>query len=306
MISIDIERVKMNFVFITHREMEALIGLPYIQQSAYLLGIRPYMDRKTQIVGIKRRISYQSLCETLYIEPHSGIKSGSPSREQVRRVIKALERAGLIHIQSNQKHLILKCLLADPNFSVQNKPDTKPTHEHIHSNLSNDLAIPHQNDNALLYTDSSEVLQADIPHNSEHNMYFYRKFEIFWSLYPQKSSKHKALEAFQKINPDTKLFESIIDALQQQIEMTQLLDQQGKWTPPWKYPANWLQQECWKDEISKPTNKENKYAKNQGSHKPSQSSDPFWDSCKDGAYYGHEIEYNVINLQQFRETKPTD
>lgn len=97
-----------------------------------------------------------------------------------------------------------------------------------------------------------------------------------------------------------------MNALQQQIEMTQLLEQQGKWTPPWKYPANWLQQECWKDEISKPTNKENKYAKNQGSHKPSQSSDPFWDSCKDGAYYRHEIEYNVIDFQQFRETKLTD
>lgn len=171
MISIDIERVKMNFVFITHREIDALMGLPYMQQSAYLLGIRPYMDRKTQIVGIKRRISYQGLRETLYIEPHSGIKSGSPSREQIRRVIKALERAGLIHIQSNQKHLILKCLLADSNFSIQNKLDTKPPHQYEHFNLSNDLAMPHQNDNAFLYADSSEILQADIPHNSEPGLW---------------------------------------------------------------------------------------------------------------------------------------
>ncbi|SUQ35601.1 Uncharacterised protein [Legionella maceachernii] len=117
----------MGFLFFNTCELSALIGLPYIQQSAYLLGIRPYMDRETFLVGVKRRISYQSLSEILYVEPHQGFEySGSPSRQQLRRIIYALERAGLVEIQSFGKQLILKCLLANSDLSAQNKPDTKP------------------------------------------------------------------------------------------------------------------------------------------------------------------------------------
>jgi hypothetical protein len=70
----------MDFV-INGVELEALSGLLHIQQLAYLRGIRPYMDVKTGLVGIKRRISYQSISEQLYIEPHQGIKSQSFSRD---------------------------------------------------------------------------------------------------------------------------------------------------------------------------------------------------------------------------------
>ena len=61
----------MDFV-INSEELETLCGLPHIQQLAYLRGIRPYMDVKTGVTGIKRRISYQSIAEQLYIEPHPG------------------------------------------------------------------------------------------------------------------------------------------------------------------------------------------------------------------------------------------
>lgn len=83
----------MDFV-INGEELAAMSGLPHIQQLAYLRGIRPYMDVKTGITGIKRRISYQSISEQLYIEPHQGIKSQSFSRDQVRRAVSGLVRAG--------------------------------------------------------------------------------------------------------------------------------------------------------------------------------------------------------------------
>ena len=117
------------YLKITSEEISALMGLPYLQQVTYLLGIRPHMDNTTSLVGVKRGISYQSLAETLYVEPHQGIQSGSPSRQQLRRVIKALERAGLVYIQSDDKQLILKCLLANSNYCVQNKADTNPTQQ---------------------------------------------------------------------------------------------------------------------------------------------------------------------------------
>lgn len=57
----------MEFLFINTQELSALMELPLIQRVTYLMGIRPYMDRQTGIVGIKRRISYQSLREVLYV-----------------------------------------------------------------------------------------------------------------------------------------------------------------------------------------------------------------------------------------------
>ena len=96
----------MDFL-INDDELEALCGLPHMQQLVYLRGIRPYMDVKTGIVGIKRGISYQSIAEQLYIEPHQGIKSGSCSRMQVRRALSALERIGIISSKTEGLKLIL-------------------------------------------------------------------------------------------------------------------------------------------------------------------------------------------------------
>lgn len=48
---------------INENELNALCGCQYMQQLAYLRGIRPYMDIKTNIVGIMRGISYQSIAE---------------------------------------------------------------------------------------------------------------------------------------------------------------------------------------------------------------------------------------------------
>ena len=157
----------MDFLFVNTQELSALMGLPYIQQVAYMIGIRPYMDRKTFIVGIKRRISYQSLAEALYVEPHQGIQSGSPSRQQLRRIVSGLERAGLVAIQSTDKNLILKCLLANADNSLQNKADTNPT-----PYPDTKPVIKNVNKSGNYSTKPNEpgiqqITKADIPHNSE-------------------------------------------------------------------------------------------------------------------------------------------
>lgn len=198
----------MDFLFINSEELSAMRGLPHSPQLAYLLGLRPFMDRKTFMVGIKRRISYQSLSEALYVEPHQGIQSGSPSREQLRRVIKGLERAGLVRVQSSDRHLILKCVLADARYSVQNK--------------------------------------ADIPHNPENNNIFLcKKFGTFWAGYPQPKNKLHAKKIFETLNPDDLLFAKILSALKAQAQYYQQLKAARHWIANWKYPANWLAQACW-------------------------------------------------------------
>ncbi len=113
---------------ISDSEFAALQGLPYMLTALYLY-LRRYMDYQTGVVGRSRGISYQSLSEALYIEPHSGIKGGSPHRSAIRRALESLERAGLLRRSSNPKLLIFKLPLALQDKSGLKKPDTNPTQE---------------------------------------------------------------------------------------------------------------------------------------------------------------------------------
>ncbi|MBA2648206.1 MAG: hypothetical protein H0U75_01185 [Legionella sp.] len=276
----------MDFIFINTQELSALDGLPYAQQVAYLRGIKPYMDRNTSIVGgIKRRISYQSLTEALYVEPHQGFtSSGSPSRQQLRRIIKGLEKAGLIEIQSVDKHLILKCLLANSDKSAQNKADTNQTHfpGRVNHTVNDDITADYQN--KLPKPDIGERVKPDIPHNSVKDLICLgEQFEKFWESYPQPADKLRAWHAFVEVNPDEFLFEQMMGALKHQITSYEQLQKQGAWVPNWKYPANWLAQKSWNHAVTVPIAKELKNENSQRRHAATNAFDVFWNSCGQGA-----------------------
>lgn len=290
---------------VNDNELDALCGLSYIQQITYLRGIRPYMDRNTFIVGIKRRISYQSLAETLYIEPHQGItESGSPSRQQIRRVIKGLERAGLIVIQSLDKHLILKCLLADISYCVQNKPGTNPTQQADTKPLSKLPVKTEYSEGAWEKADTDEILKADTPLIKENNyIYLLQRFDHFWRMYPEKKSRERAFEIFTQINPDEPLLQRMLQALDQQIKARTEKEAHGEWVPAWKFPANWLSQKCWEDEVKVELTQEKRNEKC-GTNTKSRAIDPFWTPETGDTAINGEDEYqqsNVINLQCYRQ-----
>ncbi|HDO7840950.1 hypothetical protein [Legionella pneumophila] len=290
---------------VNDNELDALCGLSYIQQITYLRGIRPYMDRNTFIVGIKRRISYQSLAETLYIEPHQGItESGSPSRQQIRRVIKGLERAGLIVIQSLDKHLILKCLLADITYCVQNKPGTNPTQQADTKPYAKPPVNTGYSEGVCEKADTNEILKADTPLIKENNyIYLLQRFDHFWRMYPEKKSRERAFEIFTQINPDEPLLQCILQALYQQITAREAKEAHGEWVPAWKFPANWLSQKCWEDEVKIELTQEKRNEK-RGTNTKSGAIDPFWNPETGETASTDEDEYkqsNVINLQCYRQ-----
>ncbi|HHS5297144.1 TPA: protein LvrA [Legionella pneumophila] len=96
----------MSFLFANAHELAALLELPYIQRLVYLMGIRPYMDRQSCIVGIKRRISYQSLRETLYVGPIAGVKTENP---RVGSSILPLATIRINELRKNQKNSNFPC-----------------------------------------------------------------------------------------------------------------------------------------------------------------------------------------------------
>ncbi|HHT0594198.1 TPA: hypothetical protein ACTXXA_002549 [Legionella anisa] len=242
--------ISLSFLFANAHELAALLELPYVQRLVYLMGIRPYMDRQSCIVGIKRRISYQSLRETLYVGPIAGVKTGSPSLQQMKRAVKSLERAGLIEIQSTERYLIVKCIYAELDNPDPKKAVPKPNHNSDTNPTQENTAESSQSSDPQRKPDISNLPEADPPQKSEVNyICLYSKFEKFWKSYPQPFDKEAAFHQFRELNPDDKLFKEIMDGLHWQIQKYNHHVRSGEWVPKWKYPANWLAKKCWQPEM---------------------------------------------------------
>ncbi len=106
-------------------ERDALRGLPSISREMYVFGIRPFMDYATGIVGIKRGISWKSIAEELYVEPHQGIDSGEPTEKQLRRALVWLQKVGLLSQNKAERRLVFELLKASRDQSVRNKVGSK-------------------------------------------------------------------------------------------------------------------------------------------------------------------------------------
>ncbi|HAT8140924.1 TPA: Vir protein [Legionella pneumophila] len=228
----------MDFLFVTTYELDALREIPLMQRVVYLMGIRPYMDRKTFVVGIKRKISYQSLRETLYVAPIKGVKTGCPSHQQMKRVIKSLARQGIIEICSTPKNLIVKCLLANP-YEVTGFENESQSENSASTQVENQPALS-ENLKSVKTEKPAYLSKSAIKAQPSNNLKeLYLKFEQFWQLYPLPSYKSEAWKQFQQIDPDERLFVEIMDGLQEQLTK---VNRSGAY---WPYPASWLGQKNW-------------------------------------------------------------
>ncbi|HCJ4394777.1 TPA: hypothetical protein ACHYN4_000353 [Legionella pneumophila] len=289
----------MDFM-VNSEELAALYGLPHAQQLVYLRGIRPFMDVKTGLVGVKRRISLQSLAEELYIQPHQGVKAEKYSRAQVRRALSALERVGLISLQSEDLQLILKCNLASLGYFSQNKVVTNPSQKAVTFCSAEPL------ENTGLYEGNSEIpvtaepSKADTPLIKDNNyIYLLRQFDHFWRLYPEKKSRERAFEIFQQINPDEQLLQTMLQALDSQIKAHHAKKAHGEWVPAWKFPANWLLQKSWEDEVKIELTQEKRNEKRR-TNTNNEAIDPFWNP-EAGSSEDEQQQSNVISLRSYRQ-----
>lgn len=128
-------------------ELELLAGpnasaLSHAAKLVYILGIRPYMDYATGLVGYKRRVSYQSLRELLEVAPPPGShrEERQYTVEAVRAVLRELEKSGLIRwIRSRERGLFFECLAAHRDSSPKNRNNMGTTSR---STIGNDMKNP--------------------------------------------------------------------------------------------------------------------------------------------------------------------
>jgi hypothetical protein len=78
-------------------------------------------------------------------------------------------------------------------------------------------------------------------------------FGKFWSAYPRKQGKGAAERAFAKINPGAELLARMLATIERQKGTDQWRKNLGRFIP---YPATWLNQRRWEDEITPAREKE--------------------------------------------------
>ncbi len=71
-------------------------------------------------------------------------------------------------------------------------------------------------------------------------------FDDFWRTYPKKKSKADAEKAFNKLNPNKGLFDTMMKALGKHKQTEDWQKEDGKYIP---YPATWLNKRRWEDEL---------------------------------------------------------
>lgn len=107
--------------FFDHLELSALQGLPWRAQLVYIHGIKPYMDSKSGVVGLRRGISYQSISECLFVEPaQRRVRFVKPTVKELRVSVDQLVSVGLLSVVPAIRRLVFRCDLAMAHKSERN------------------------------------------------------------------------------------------------------------------------------------------------------------------------------------------
>ena len=139
------------------------------------------------------------------------------------------------------------------NDLLPNKNIYKNNNKNIYAHSENEQVYNHEDDKQKENDSlSSNTIKQDTKNkaikkqNKELNELQEKQFDKFWQAYPKKVSKKQAQKSWKKINPSLELFEKILKALEMVKQTEQWEKDNGKFIP---YPATWLNQERWTDEI---------------------------------------------------------
>ena len=148
----------------------------------------------------------------------------------------------------------LQNVTVNSNDLLPNKNIYKNNNKNIYAHLKNEQVYNHEDDKQKESDNhSSNTIKQETKNkaikkqNKELNELQEKQFDKFWQAYPKKVSKKQAQKSWKKINPSLELFEKILKALEMVKQTEQWKKDNGKYVP---YPATWLNQERWTDEIN--------------------------------------------------------
>lgn len=188
------------------------------------------------------------------------------SERTLRSVLQALEAEQLIRGRQAGEHRSKYRLTLDarkrhqvPNFELtETAPDADSTSETApRADLADDQTAPRAENSALGAVSYDQYRISVVPQDrgsareappraasSLSRRQLLAHFDTFWSAYPRKVAREKALRAWLTLAPDEAACTLILAALQRQAASTQWHAENGRFVP---YAARWLEERRWQD-----------------------------------------------------------
>jgi len=123
------------------------------------------------------------------------------------------------------------------------------------------------------------------------------RFADFWSAYPKKVAKAEAEKAFNKIKIDDTLLTTILTAVEKQKQTEAWQKDKGQFIP---YPATWLNQHRWEDEVII-TNKANNFEGRPTENYDHLADDPFAEYNPEKKFGKKPGKYDHLTFDPFAD-----
>ena len=262
-------------IVLNDAEQGVLDELDYPYEALYRRAIKRHMNPKT---GLVMTISWQSIKEDMYLSPRPGIRQENLSKDQLRRMVKQLEKGGLIIVKTNDSKLCIDCVMADKATTQAARVDPLETcanpwlelddsekaarvaateggghkkaarvceyEERLKTRAQLDL-FPSELEEAT--TQAARVEMDNINNinilNNNINNYILSKFDEFWSTYPRRQKKKLA----QKIWLKRKLY-LFAEKIIADVQWRTANDSQWKNPQFIPLPTTYFNDERWHDE----------------------------------------------------------
>jgi hypothetical protein len=147
------------------------------------------------------------------------------SIQQIRTSIKFLEKSENLTSKTTNKYSVITIINWGIYQGQENENNNQINKPITNKQQTNNNIQEHKNINTKEYT---------------------KEFLDFYSAYPNKKEKPAAFKAWQKLNGQRPPLETILTAINKQIEWRK--NANGEFRPEWKNPATWLNKGCWDDE----------------------------------------------------------
>ena len=103
---------------------------------------------------------------------------------------------------------------------------------------------PEETENNQTEPEESETAKKEERRKKKEEIDLY--FARFWESYPRKEAKQTAKKAFEKLNPDETLLQTMLEAIERSKGTAQWREENGRFIP---HPATWINQRRWEDEV---------------------------------------------------------
>ncbi len=166
------------------------------------------------------------------------------SNETLGKYLKQLSENGYITIEQTKKKGRFACNIY--TILCTKKPCTEitVTENSEYGNLdANNNSL---NKNSSFNNNNDNIYVQNSAANGAAKQKALLNFERFYSLYPKKKKKAKALSWFLKHQPSCELVDKMLEAVKQQSLTLDWQKANGKYIP---HPCSWLNAEAWENEI---------------------------------------------------------